>query len=111
VRGRKTAEGETYISANGYHYTKVEGKYRLTHHIVAEKILGRPIDAANERVVFKSKDKLNLSPDNIQVVPKGKGSLRRRKAQIEARIEELQAQLERIDEQLKEGDTRTLYEV
>lgn len=102
MRGRKTAEGDTYIAQNGYHYTKVNGKYRLTHHLVAEReILGRPIDTGQERVVFKSKDKLDLRPENIEVLPKGKASLRKRRAQIEARLDELSAELAAINQQLE----------
>jgi hypothetical protein len=100
VRGQAAPIGSTTIAANGYHYTKVEGRWRLTHHIVAEKeILKRPL-TDTERVMFVTSDKLNLKPENIKVVQKGKQSLRRRKAQLEARIEELQAELAHIEASL-----------
>jgi argininosuccinate lyase len=101
MRGRKAPEGSTYVSANGYHYTKSGDAWRLTHHIIAEEhILGRPI-SENELVRFKTNNKANLHPDNIEVVIKGKQSLRRRKAQLEARIEELQAQLDQVNKEIE----------
>jgi hypothetical protein len=90
------------VSPNGYHYTRVKGTWRLTHHIVAEGFLGRKL-RDGERVRFKTSNRMNLSPSNIEVVEKGKGSLRRRKAALEARIEELQAQLADINDQLKKS--------
>lgn len=105
MRGRKAAEGETTVSANGYHYTKRGGRWRLTHHIIAEEhILGRSV-SENELVRFKTKNKLDLRPSNIEVVIKGKQSLRRRKAQLEARIEELQAQLDQVNKEIKQQAT------
>lgn len=104
MRGRKAPEGDTTVSANGYHYTKQGGKWRLTHHIIAERfILGRPV-SENETVRFKTPNKLDLRPENIEVVVKGKQSLRRRKAQLEARIEELQGQLAEVEAQIKSQD-------
>jgi hypothetical protein len=101
MRGKTAAEGDQYTSANGYNYTKVDGRWRLTHHIIAEEhILGRPL-TENETVRFKSKNKADLRPDNLLVVTKGKQSLRRRKAQLEARIAELQAQLADVDKRLE----------
>lgn len=99
ARGKTANVGDTRIAPNGYHYTKTEDGWRLTHHLVAEKMLGRPL-REDERVRFKTGNKLMLNPTNIEVVPKGRGSLRRRKAVIEARIEELQAELEEITAEL-----------
>lgn len=104
ARGAAANVGATRVSANGYHYTKAvdpsdgKEKWRLTHHIIAEQKLGRPL-REDERVHFVGK-KSDLSPDNIKVVEKGRSSLRRRKAQIEARIQELQAELEEINREL-----------
>jgi len=94
------------VSANGYHYTKaIDPKtkkecWRLTHHIIAEQTLGRPL-RDDERVHFIGK-KTDLSPENIKVVEKGRGSMRRRLAQIEARIAELQAEADEIRKELLE---------
>ena len=105
ARGKESEAGATRVSPNGYHYTKTLDGWRLTHHIVAEKMLGRPL-AADERVKFRSKDKLNLSPDNVEVIFKGTSSLRRRKAALEVRIIELQEELNEINVQLKSGKLR-----
>lgn len=98
-RGQAALNGDTRVAPNGYHYTKVDGDWRLTHHIEAEKHLGRPL-AEDERVHFKTKNKLDFSEGNIVVVKKGKANLRRRRAQIEARLEELQAELDMINKEL-----------
>ena len=99
MRGQTVDVGATRVSANGYQYTKVanegSGKagWRLTHHLLAEEKLGRPLKA-DERVSFiKGK---TLSIDNIRIDKKGRLSHKRRIAQIEARIEELQAELKQL---------------
>lgn len=97
ARGQRSEVGETRVAPNGYHYTKVETGWRLTHHIIAEQQLGRPIKTDQEMVKFKDGKRQNLSSNNIEVVPRKSGSLRRRKAVIEARIEELQAELHEIN--------------
>jgi|SRR5690349_4805280 len=100
MRGRKSPVGEEYIAANGYKYRKVEGGWRLVHHIIAEEqILGRPL-LPSESVRFKSSDKLNLQADNLEVVTKGKTTLQKRRAQLEARIAELQAELDDVNKKI-----------
>lgn len=99
MRGQKSEVGDTRVAANGYHYTKTETCWRLTHHIIMEQTLGRKLDP-DERVVFKDGKRRNLDPDNLKISIKGRGSLRRKKAQLEARINELQAQLEEVIEEL-----------
>ncbi len=97
-RGQAAEDGATNVAPNGYHYTKQNGKWRLTHHITAEAALGRPI-REDERVEFI--DKSNKDPkdvDNIRVVKKSKGTTARKRAQLEARIMELQAQLEELSD-------------
>lgn len=103
ARGKAVADGATRVSQNGYHYTKVGGKWRLTHHLVAEEKLGRPL-REDERVSFRDpKKRLDLSPSNIVITEKGQGSIRRRKAQVEARLAELQAELDEINRELQAG--------
>lgn len=102
VRGQKAQIGDTRVSSNGYHYTRTEAGWRLTHHLIAEKELGRPLES-NESVRFVG-DKTDLSPDNITIVLKGKSSLRRRQAQLEARIAELQAELRFINQEIAESE-------
>lgn len=99
ARGISAKEGATYVSDNGYHHTKQNGKFRPTHHIIAEKTLGRPLQP-DERVVFGEKGKTDLSPDNITVVRKAKKTTPARIAALEAKIEELQDELETLKTQL-----------
>lgn len=109
ARGQRSPVGARRRSPNGYWYTKVEedGKqfWKLDHHIVAEKhILNRSL-TADERVIFRTGDTDNLSPDNLQVVKKGKVHIRRRIGQVEARIAELQGELENLQAQLRTQET------
>lgn len=99
-RGVAAKDGDTNVAPNGYHYTRQNGKFRLTHHIIAEEKLGRPIDTTRETVRFKDRDKTNLSPENIEVVPKGKASIRARLARVEAQIAEYTAEREYLLKEL-----------
>jgi hypothetical protein len=94
-RGKAAQVSDTRTAPNGYHYTRTTKGWRLTHHIYAEKYIGRPL-REDERVTFKGKDKTDFSEENLEVSIQGRGSLHRRKAQIEARIAELQAELEDV---------------
>lgn len=98
-RGKNAKVGDTRVAANGYHYTKCEEGWRLTHHLVAEEKLGRKLEKG-ERVTFDDNDRTNLSPDNIVVKQTGGGSLERRRGQLEARIQELQAELDDVVAQI-----------
>jgi hypothetical protein len=101
-RGKLAEVGETRVAQNGYHYTKTENGWRLTHHITAEKMLGRPLED-NEMVQFID-PKYKRDPYNekgIKVIKQKTSSLRKRKAVIEQRIEELKAELRGIDAQLE----------
>lgn len=98
-RGKAANIGDVRVSQNGYHYTRTEQGWRLTHHIAAEKYLGRSLHR-DERVEFTGKDKTDFSESNIRVVRQGRGSLRRRKAQLQERIRELQAELAEIERDL-----------
>ena len=91
--GKHRPEGFEYQAMNGYWYRKVDGKWKLIHHIVAEEKLGRKIDPKEERVTFRDNDRDNLSPDNIIVKPKSGGRLKRI-AQLEERIAKLQEELD-----------------
>lgn len=107
-RGKAAELGETRTAANGYNYTKVEDRgWVLTHHLTAEKKLGRRLEA-DEQVRFADKkykfDPTN--PDGIIIIKKRKSSLRRRKAQLEMRIDELQGQLANVNEQLKQEEAK-----
>ena len=99
MRGQPAENGTTRVAQNGYHYIKVNNKWRLAHHVEAEKMLGRPL-AEDERVSFVNGKKDDLRWTNLVVTKRGTSSLRRRKAQIEARIEELQEELRGINKVL-----------
>jgi hypothetical protein len=102
ARGATKEVGSERVSPNGYTYIKQpDGSWKLKHWIIAETERGgTPIDTNTERVRFKDGKRDNLDPRNIEIVPKGRSSLRRRKAQIEARIQELSAELAHINREL-----------
>lgn len=97
MRGKPSQVGDTRTAPNGYHYTNTHQGWRLTHHILAEQIIGRPL-REDERVEFKDKDRTNLSADNLNVVKKGESTKARTRARLTARIQELQAQLRELDD-------------
>jgi hypothetical protein len=96
ARGKASEAGDTRVSSNGYHYTRTVKEWRLTHHIMAEQLLGRPL-ADNERVRFKDGNRYNLEADNIEVYKKGSSSIARTRAQLLARRDEIDAQLASLD--------------
>lgn len=99
MRGRAQPNGSTRWSPNGYHYTRVRGKWVLTHRLVAEKeILGRKL-RSNERVKFIDNNRKNYAdPKNLAVHEvRGKTDASKR-AILRAKIEDLQAQLEELED-------------
>lgn len=104
MRGQKANVGDTRTAPNGYHYTKVPGAWRLTHHIVMEKALGRKL-TENERVVFLNGKRSDLRPENLEVREKGTASLRQKKARLEAKIEEYQAELAAVNKELSHSSS------
>lgn len=104
ARGAAKPDGSERTAPNGYHYTKVNGKWILTSRMIAEQqIIKRPLEPG-ERVVFKNNDRTDLRAENLQVVgPKTtKETLKRREANLIARIEELQGQLADVQEEIHE---------
>lgn|SRR5262245_66507724 len=99
-RGRAAHEGATYTAQNGYHYTKRDGHFRLTHHLIAEEHLGRAL-LPSERVKFKNGDRTDLQIDNLEVVTKGETSLEKKRAQLVARRDELDAQIVDLDRRIE----------
>jgi hypothetical protein len=95
------ADGEENVAQNGYHYRKVDGKWVLIHHIIAEEQLGRPL-RPSEGAYFKDGDRDNLDPGNIGVRRKGSAKLRSRLAAVEARIRELQVERDDLIKELEE---------
>jgi hypothetical protein len=97
VRGEIALVGARRVSANGYHYIKTETGWRLTHHLVAEKKLGRQLHE-DERVTFENGNRNDLSPENIVVKKKYKVNPQRRAAQLRARILDLEAELAELEQ-------------
>jgi hypothetical protein len=99
-RGQQASIGAQRIAPNGYHYTRCEKKWRLTHHLTAEKVLGRAL-LDGERVVFRDgfdrRDYAN--PDAIQVTTKGKVSPNKQLARLYERKRELEAQIADLEAQ------------
>lgn len=87
------ANGSTRTAKNGYHYTKKDDIWWLTHHLIAQENLGRPLKDGEERVKFKDGNRANLTHSNIEVIPIGTSSLRGRLARLEARRDECEAQI------------------
>ena len=93
MRGREAKVGATRVSDNGYHYTKTESGWRLTHHILMEEKLGRPLKK-RERVYFSDGDRTNLVAENLEV----KETIDRKAK----RIADLRARIRRDKEELQE---------
>lgn len=74
MRGKRSKIGDTRWSKNGYHYTRTENKWELTHRLLAIVKMGREL-RDDERVKFADGDRTNLDSDNIVVYTvKGKRS-------------------------------------
>lgn len=107
-RGSTAEIGATRVAQNGYHYTKVSDHPRanngwiLTHHLTAEKKLGRSL-ADDEIVQFVDKKfkRDPYNPDGIKIIRKKTSSLRRRLAVIDSKIEDLKAERAYINKQLE----------
>ena len=98
-RGAKAENGATRIAPNGYHYTKKDGKWYLTHRMIVEEKLGRPM-LATERCFFIDGDKTNVNPENIGV-NQIKAGEDKKIAEIEEKIAELKKQLKYLKESKK----------
>jgi hypothetical protein len=99
MRGELQPIGAERISQNGYKYVKTLDGWRLKHHVLAEKKLGRSIDTEIERVCFKDHDRTNFDMDNIVVEAKKGITKAERKARLASRIDELQGQLAELEEE------------
>jgi len=108
-RGQAAKVGDTRVSANGYHYTKVgdhpaaQNGWILTHWLTAEEARGgEHIDPEHEMVQFVSgfnkKDYAN--PQAVRIIQKNTSSLRKRISVLEAQIAEKTAELDRLKSQL-----------
>jgi hypothetical protein len=96
MKGVSAEIGDTRVAQNGYHYTRTKLGWELTHRIIAADKLGRAL-TEDERAVFNDGNRRNLSPDNIQVVVKKRGTKAARRTALVARIEQLQIELAELD--------------
>lgn len=103
TRGAPSVVGETRIAQNGYHYTKTDIGWQLTHRMMMEAYLGRPLDH-DEQVRFKDKDKTNLKLSNLEVVKTKTATLRKQLAEIDQKIAELQYKRLQIKKKLDNLD-------
>jgi beta-galactosidase GanA len=86
---------------NGYWNIKTEeGKWRLEHHVVAEKKLGRPLKKG-ERVSFADGDRENLDPSNLRVMQTYAGSDAKRLAKLRSDFEIIKAEIAELETRLK----------
>ena len=99
MRGRRSQPGDTRWSPNGYHYTRTEDKWELTHKIIAEEKLGRPL-ADGERVRFEDGDRTNLSADNIIVYMTKPKTAAQRLAALKAKRDELDEEIRTLEAEL-----------
>ncbi len=91
--------GDTRWSPNGYHYTRIESGWELTHRVMMSQKLGRPL-ADNERVTFGDNDRTNLSIDNLVLKVTKEGSIKRRIARLEAKRDEIEAEIKSLKRDL-----------
>ena len=64
----RKANGEGWISRDGYPMQTVDGKERLTHVLVAEKALGKPLPAG-AAVHHWDENRSNNDPSNLLICP------------------------------------------
>lgn len=93
-------DGSTYVSDNGYHYTKQDGRFRLTHHILMEEKLGRPL-RKGERVYFSDGNRRNLNKDNIEVRTKRIVTFDAQLAALYTKRDDILAMIEDVENQKK----------
>ncbi len=98
-RGAKAKNGATRVAPNGYHYTKKNDKWHLTHRMIVEEKLGRPM-LATERCFFIDGDKTNVDPENIGI-NEVKGGIDKKIAEIEEKISDLKIQLKSLKDSKK----------
>ena len=97
-RGEPQPVGAIRVARNGYHYIKTIDGWRLKHHVIVEKTLGRAINTRTERVIFNDRDRTNFDPANLVVTTKRATTKAAKKARLETKRDELQAQIDELEE-------------
>lgn len=103
-------DGASYTSQNGYHYTKRDGKFELTHRLIMEQKLGRKL-VPGERVGFKDKDRTNLNRDNIYILNKQEPSTKKQLAELYAKRDDIQAMIDDLEQQLEDPIANQLKDI
>lgn len=97
-RGKAAEVGTIRIAQNDYRYIKTEDGWRLLHHVIAEKKIGRPL-RPDERVYFIDGNRADFDPSNLSVERAKKHKLN----QLWLRMEKLEKDLNWVKAQLREA--------
>jgi septal ring factor EnvC (AmiA/AmiB activator) len=100
-KGQTAEVGTTMVNQNGYHHTKTEEGWRLTHHIVAELKLGRALEP-NEMVRFQDSDRTNLDPSNIMILRRKINPKRNTRNSIERQLARIEAEINHLTDKRRE---------
>lgn len=112
ARGQAAVIGDERWSPNGYHYTKTKSGWQLTHRMLMEEKLGRPL-LPTERVVFKNSNRRDVRIENLVLteVKTDLKKMRQKLATIQDKIRELQAQEQDTKEAIAALEAEKLNEV
>jgi len=105
LRGGTGPEGSEYVAQNGYKYRKVNGHWKDIRHIVAEEVLGRPMEKGERVICLVKEARLNPTPETIRIdTVKARTevqSIRRQERRLWVLKVELQDMLDKVDEALQ----------
>jgi len=101
TRGRKASIGDTRTALNGYQYVRTDKRWELSHRLVLQEKLGRPV-SSDERVRFLDGDRTNLDPENLEVYTIKRASTETRIARLEVKKDEIMSEL--LDLYTQAGD-------
>lgn len=99
ARGKNASIGDTRISPNGYHYTRIEDKWELTGRLVMEAHLGRKL-LPEERVRYKDNNRLNNDIENLTFIVTTPGGPKKELARLYAKRDEINAKIIELEQEL-----------
>ena len=102
TRGMKAQPGDTRLAKNGYHYTRTEEVWELTHRIILEGLMERKI-RSDERVRFLDGDRSNLGAENLEVYYVRKASSQTKIARLESKKDDIIAELNELYAEIGEA--------